>query len=125
MSAIEALLAVGQREKDADELHLPPWDVAKVTQAAGKFKAGTGLGVDRLRPRHIIMLSREAKGSLARIFEAIEAFTRWPELLREILEVAIGKKTWGLEAHRPGCSPLQGVGEGQVRRLSGSTGGQN
>ncbi len=95
MQAMEALIAMGRRERDAEEILLPPWSVDKVHRAAGQFKAGTGMGVDKLRPRHVVMLSTPAKAGLGRVLEAIERLRRWPELLREVIEVAIGKKTGG------------------------------
>ncbi len=95
MSAIEALVAVGRREHDAEEILLPPWDEDRVHRSAGKFKAATGIGSDRLRPRHVVMLSMHAKRGLGRVFALVEALRRWPALLREVTEVAIGKKAGG------------------------------
>ncbi len=95
MAAIDALLAVGRREHDAEEILLPPWDAERIHRAASQFKAGTGIGSDRLRPRHVIMLSLPAKKGLSRVLTLIESLRRWPPLLREVTEVAIGKKAGG------------------------------
>ncbi len=95
MSAIEALVTVGRREHDAEEILLPPWDADRIHRAACQFKAGTGIGSDRLRPRHVVMLSLPAKRGLSRVLALIESLRRWPALLREVTEVAIGKKAGG------------------------------
>ena len=41
------------------------------------------------------MLSGGATGALVRVLQCIEAARRWPELLREVVVVALGKRTGG------------------------------
>ena len=95
LKAIEAMYYVGKLESDHDEILLPPLDAQKIARYAGQFKGGTGIGTDHLRPRHVVYLSADAKAGLARLLGAIERYKRWPDVLREVLERAIGKKSGG------------------------------
>ncbi len=74
---------------------LPKIDGQRLAKVARRFCGTTGLGLDFLRPRHIALLSRGALDALASIFEAIEGARRWPDLLRRVTAVALGKKTGG------------------------------
>ncbi len=74
---------------------LPAIDGQRIAKAARRFGGNTGLGLDFLRPRHVGLLSHGALAALAAIFEAIERERRWPDLLRRVTAVALGKKTGG------------------------------
>ncbi len=60
-----------------------------------KIAARTGVGLCGLRPRHLLLVSRACRTSLAYVLKAIERRRRWPDALREVVEVALGKKMGG------------------------------
>ncbi len=93
--AVDALMAVGRRETDLEELLLPQLDDDRIRKAARTFGEGTGIGVDTMRPRQVAELSKGGRHGLCRLLHAIEKYRRWPECMREIIEVALGKKSGG------------------------------
>ncbi len=93
--AVDALMAIGRREADLEELLLPQLDDDRIGRAARTFGEGTGIGVDSMRPRQVADLSRGGRHGLCRLLHTIEKFRRWPECMREIIEVALGKKSGG------------------------------
>ncbi len=93
--AVDALMAIGRREADLEELLLPQLDEDRIGKAARTFGEGTGIGVDTMRPRQVADLSRGGRHGLCRLMHAIEKCRRWPECMREIIEVALGKKSGG------------------------------
>ncbi len=95
IKAIEALYEVGRIEEEMKEIQLPPLDGERLAKVAATFKAGTGLGVDHLRPRHIVYLSKGARKALAELLQCLEKHRRWPSTLRTVVEIALGKKSGG------------------------------
>ncbi len=94
---VDDLYVLGKgAEGDADELLLKPLDDEELLRRiTSKFKGGTGVGLDWMRPRHISKLSRAARCALLQLLRAIESTRRWPTLLRSIIEIALGKKGGG------------------------------
>ncbi len=92
MAAVEALTHV---KAEHSEIELPPFDEGAIWRHSRKFKGATGLSTDVLRPWHIAMLSRGGRNGLCRILSAIEACKRWPDVLRWVSSVALGKRTGG------------------------------
>ncbi len=76
-------------------IELPTIDEHRVGKISCNFRGSTGVGRDWLRLRHIIMLSRDARSALAQMLRSVEAVRRWPNILREVLAVALGKKEGG------------------------------
>ncbi len=107
LRTIEALFEVGRLENEHDTILLPPLTPQRLKAAAKKFRGDTALGVDRIRPRHLLELSDAALEALCDLFAAIEKQRRWPELIRSVIEVALGKKKGG--------SRLVGIGAGLYR----------
>ncbi len=95
MDGVDALFALGRRECDMEEILLPSMQPQRLRRAAASFRGDTGLGLDLLRPRHIIYLSDDALLALCRLFGIIEKTRRWPSLQRSVIEVALGKKAGG------------------------------
>ena len=75
LQALEALDCTNQQETD---IELPPFTARRITQVCLRFRGGTGLGKDWLRPRHVALLSLEARRALCRLLQRIEAVRRWP-----------------------------------------------
>ncbi len=97
-AAHEVLLAIEAMESvqpQHDEIQLPPIDEERIFNVARTIAARTGVGICGLRPRHLLLVSRACRGALAQILMAIERRMRWPDALREVVEVALGKKTGG------------------------------
>ncbi len=93
---VDDLYALGRAEEDAEEILLEPLNDEELLRCiTSKFKGGTGVGHDWMRPRHICRLSRAARRALLRLLRAIEAARRWPLLLRSVIEIALGKKGGG------------------------------
>ncbi len=93
--AVEGLFALGRRENDEDEILLCPMDPMTLRRASKTFGEGTEVGTDCLRPRHVAWLSDDAIKAMATMFNCIERLRRWPECIREVVEVALGKKAGG------------------------------
>ena len=55
-----------------DGCRLPPITVAQIRKACKSFDAATAVGVEGLRPRHLLMLSDDGLAILARLFQFVE-----------------------------------------------------
>ncbi len=92
LRTVEALEVV---ERDYDDMTLPTIDDEITYHCAMRFKASTEVGTDWMRPRHVALLSRSARGCLGSILELIEQVMRWPSNVRYIVAVALAKKAGG------------------------------
>ena len=92
LKAIEAWDCTQQEEPD---VALPPLEPRRLLDVCKRFRSGTGVGRDWLRPRHVALLSSGAQRALCKLLACIEAVRRWPMLLREVIAVALGKKSGG------------------------------
>ncbi len=95
LKAMEAMVAIERSDDEEVEMILPEWTGETVFRASAKLCFTTGLGVDWLRPRHIIHLSHDARTALAQLYQQIEKVARWPTMLRTTIEVALAKKAGG------------------------------
>ena len=80
---------------DFEGVELAPIDGGRIKEAARKFRGNTGVGIDWLRPRHVATMSCGARAALAWILNQIEYRRRWPAMIREVVAVALPKKTGG------------------------------
>ena len=78
LAAIEAVECTTQREPD---IIPPPIDGERVHAVGKRFRGGTGVGRDWLRPRHVVMMSRGATDALTRVLVNVERVKRWPMML--------------------------------------------
>ncbi len=92
---LEALEAVERMDDEEQELELPPFTGERLLVGSRKFAGFTGVGLDWLRPRHVMMMSWWAREALAFLLNFIEKGRRWPDVLRCVVEVALGKKAGG------------------------------
>ncbi len=92
---IEAIYAIGRKEDEEEELLLPPISPERVAYISAKFKGSAGRGCDGMRPHHYKLLTAKAKCALIMLFDAFERFRRWPDTIRSVVEIALGKKTGG------------------------------
>ncbi len=93
---VDSLYALGRAEEDAEEVLLAPLtDEDLARRVTAKFKGGTGVGHDWMRPRHISRLSKDARRAFLSLLRAIEGARRWPSLIRSVIEIALGKKGGG------------------------------
>ncbi len=95
LQAIERWYEQERGDDELEEIVLPPITGDRLLRTSKTFNANTGVGVDGLRPRHIVYLSPEARDELARLLNALEQGRRWPRVLRTVIEVARGKKLGG------------------------------
>ncbi len=101
MSVVERIINQGPSANATTEdgryepIPMPDITGARIFQVSRTFKGDTGMGWDFLRPRHIALLSDAARVALARIFMCIERRGRWPDMLRGVTAVALGKKAGG------------------------------
>ncbi len=92
MEAVEAMTSIRACHP---EIPLPPIDDLAALHQSKRFKGGTGLSTDAMRPWHVAKTSKGARRALAGILMAIERRMRWPEALRVVVSVAIGKRAGG------------------------------
>ncbi len=91
LRAMEAMAHVAKHEV----ITLRPIGDEAIMASASKMNERTGVGSCGLRPRHVTLLTRDAREALGRILMIVEWHMRWPEALRQVIAVAIGKKTGG------------------------------
>ncbi len=89
MKAIEAVTHVRSRHED---IMRPEFDEERRFRAASKLADRTGVGCCGLRPRHVALLTRGARAALGYFLSLVELLMRWPDELRHVIAVAIGKK---------------------------------
>ncbi len=92
MSAVEAVEVV---ERLHGDLVLPPFTVSRLFRASSTFPGRTAVGACGLRPRHLLLLTTGARRALCLLLQLIETARRWPSSLREVVEVALSKRTGG------------------------------
>ncbi len=92
LAAVEAIEVV---DSTHEEIALPPIDEDRIYKIVCKIAGRTGVGLCGLRPRHLLLVSRACRIALAEILMRIERRRRWPDVLREVVEVALGKKAGG------------------------------
>ncbi len=92
MAALDAMECV---DRDYPEFPLPPISDERLMSISARFRGGTGLGMDALRPHHIALLSKSARKGLAAVLMAVERAGRWPAVVRWVTSVALGKKLGG------------------------------
>ncbi len=91
LRALEAMEVV----QEHDDIVLECIDHQRVLSSSKKFRGRAGVGRDWARPRHVMVTSVAARRALATILNAIELLRRWPNRVREVIEVALGKKGGG------------------------------
>ncbi len=80
---------------DHPSIALPALTGAALRKGALKFRSDTGVGVDRIRPRHFARLTVQALDALGRLLMLYEGRRRWADIAREVVEIARGKKAGG------------------------------
>ncbi len=90
MRAVEAVEVIGRLQS---EVVLPPFIDERLFALGRKFSGRTAVGICGVRPRHTILLTRAARRALCLMLELIEKARRWPNALREVVEVALSKRT--------------------------------
>ncbi len=84
-----------KKADDHEEVMLPEISDDSVLRAALRFRSDTAVGVDGARPRHFGRLSKPARAALGHLFMIFETNRRWTDIIREVIEVARGKKAGG------------------------------
>ncbi len=92
MRAVEAVEVVDRLH---DELALPPFTDERLFASGRTFSGRTAVGICGARPRHIIILTRAARRALCLLLELTKEARRWPGAIREVVEVALSKRTGG------------------------------
>ncbi len=81
--------------QDLPLVALPPLTSLSLRRGSLRFRSGTAVGVDSIRPRHFARLTEAALDALARLLTLFEDRRRWADIAREVIEVARGKKSGG------------------------------
>jgi hypothetical protein len=113
-------------DDDLPVIELPPITVTSLRRGARRFRGDTAVGIDGIRPRHFGRLSDGALQALARLLTLYEEQLRWAEVIREVTEVALGKKTGGARLVGIGASlyrlwarvRFDDVGDAMERRVA-------
>ncbi len=79
-------------DSDLPLITLPPITGHSLRKGPLKFRSDTAVGVDCVRPRHFARLSCAALDALGRLLVQFEAHGRWIDIVREVIEVARGKR---------------------------------
>ncbi len=77
------------------EIPLPNIDDEDIHWGGRSFGGRTAVGVCGLRPRHTLLLSRDARRAMGRLLMCVEKCRRWPRAVWAVVEVALSKKTGG------------------------------
>ncbi len=77
------------------EIPLPNIDDEDIHWGGRSFAGRTAVGVCGLRPRHTLLLSRDARRAMGRLLMSVEKCRRWPKAVWAVVEVALSKKTGG------------------------------
>ncbi len=80
---------------------LPVINDDSIFRQGRRLKGGTGLSTDGVRPWHFALASRGARRTLGGLLMGIERRRRWPDMVRVVVAVALGK--------RPGGARLIGI----------------
>ncbi len=96
MDALSRMQANADDDDSYPIIHLPPIDPTRLGYAARRVRATTGVGGDWIRMGHIgRLLSAGALAALAKWYEAVEKYGKWPAAIRNVIEVALSKKAGG------------------------------
>ncbi len=92
---LRAVEAIEVLDQDYPDIELPPLDDEAIYQAGMGIRASTATGTDGKRPRHVTLLTRAARATLADILMVIEQVMRWPSVARAVVAAALAKKAGG------------------------------